>query len=331
MNINFLYPLITVVILGFLAFFGAEFGAQYLFGVFIPYLAILLFVVGMIKRVMNWSKSPVPFRIPTTCGQQQSFSWIKQNKIDNPSTNLGVIVRMFFEIVLFRSLFRNMKSKIQEGKITYEWEIFLWVGALAFHYSFLAVLLRHMRFFLEPVPYCIKLIETLDSFLQFGLPVVFISGFILLGAVLFLLARRFVIPQVRYISLAADYFPLFLIIGIVSTGLWMRYFARVDVVGIKEIVMGLVTFSPVIIDNVSSIFYTHLFLVCTLLAYFPVSKLTHAVGVFLSPTRNMANNNRMKHHENPWNPEVKVHSYEAYEDDFREKMIEAGLPVDKES
>jgi hypothetical protein len=34
-------------------------------------------------------------------------------------------------------------------------------------------------------------------------------------------------------------------------------------------------------------------------------------------------------HENPWNYPVKVHSYEDYEDDFREHMIEAGLPVEK--
>jgi nitrate reductase gamma subunit len=26
---------------------------------------------------------------------------------------------------------------------------------------------------------------------------------------------------------------------------------------------------------------------------------------------------------------VKVHTYDAYEDDFREKMIEAGLPVER--
>ncbi len=56
----------------------------------------------------------------------------------------------------------------------------------------------------------------------------------------------------------------------------------------------------------------------------------HAGGVFLSPTRNMANTNRMERYVNPWNYPVKVHSYAEYEDDFREKMKEAGIPVDKE-
>ena len=71
-------------------------------------------------------------------------------------------------------------------------------------------------------------------------------------------------------------------------------------------------------------------LVCTLFAYFPFSKLMHLGGVFLSPTRNMPNDSRMVRHVNPWNYPVKVHTYEEYEDHFREKMIEAGLPVEKE-
>jgi hypothetical protein len=53
-------------------------------------------------------------------------------------------------------------------------------------------------------------------------------------------------------------------------------------------------------------------------------------GVFLSPTRNLANNNRAVMHVNPWNYPVKVHTYAEYEDDFREKMKAAGLPVEKE-
>ena len=53
-------------------------------------------------------------------------------------------------------------------------------------------------------------------------------------------------------------------------------------------------------------------------------------GIFLSPTRNLSNNNRFVRHVNPWNYPVKYHTYEEYEDDFRELMVEAGLPVEKE-
>ena len=120
-------------------------------------------------------------------------------------------------MLAFRSLFRNTRTKLKEGLLRYQMEIFLWVGALAFHYAFLTVLLRHTRLFLEPVPWCVQMLETMDSFFrieiiypdfQFGLPAVYLSGIVLLAAVVYLAVRRIVIAQVRYISLAADYFPL---------------------------------------------------------------------------------------------------------------------------
>jgi nitrate reductase gamma subunit len=94
--------------------------------------------------------------------------------------------------------------------------------------------------------------------------------------------------------------------------------------------MGLVTFSPTIPGGIGPVFFIHLFLLCILFAYFPFSKLVHMAGVFMSPTRNLANNSRAKRHINPWNYPVHVHTYAEYEDDFREKMKKAGLPVEKE-
>jgi len=152
----------------------------------------------------------------------------------------------------------------------------------------------------------------------------------MLVSVTYLFLRRVFIPQVRYISLAADYFPLFLIIGVGLSGLLMRHFFKVDIFKVKELAMGLVSFHPLIPEGIGIPFYIHLFLVSVLLAYFPFSKLMHLGGVFLSPTRNLANNNRMKRHVNPWNYPVKVHTYEEYEDEFRDKMKAAGIPVEKE-
>ena len=333
MNQKYLVPLAVVFLLFLVAYTGVEgAGLQGFFGIFVPYIAVVAFVGGFFYRVAKWARSAVPFRIPTTCGQQKSLPWIKQNCIDNPSTGFGVFLRMILEIFLFRSLFRNTKAafnRSEKNELTYSWEIFLWVGALAFHYAFLTVILRHLRFFLEPVPSYLRFLEYLDGIAQVGLPGLFLSGVVLLAAALFLLARRIYDNKVSYISLASDYFPLFLILGIAISGISMRYFTKVDIIGIKELTMGLVTFNPVIPEGISGLFYAHIFLVSTLLAYFPVSKLMHMGGIFLSPTRNMANNNRAVRHINPWNYDVKVHTYEEYEDDFREKMIEAGLPVDK--
>ncbi|MCP3944829.1 MAG: menaquinol oxidoreductase [Desulfobacteraceae bacterium] len=333
MNQKYLIPLTTVFLLFLIAYTGVQgAGLQVFFGIVFPYLAVIAFLGGFVYKVFGWASSAVPFRIPTTCGQQKSLPWIKQNCIDNPDTPGKVFLRMLLEIFLFRSLFRNTKAAFnrnESNKLAYSWEIFLWLGALAFHYSLLVVILRHLRFFTAPVPACLTWLEYFDGIIQLGLPGIFISGIVLLAATLFLLARRIFDTKVSYISQAADYFPLFLIIAIATSGIFMRYFTKVDVIGIKTFTMGLVTFSPVIPQGVGGLFYAHIFMVSVLFIYFPLSKLMHMGGVMLSPTRNMANNTRAKRHVNPWNYDVKTHTYEEYEDHFRDKMIEAGLPVDK--
>jgi len=168
MNEKYVYSLIVVIILSLLAYVGVEaLNMQVLFGIIIPYAAIIIFIAGFIKRIMGWAGSAVPFCIPTTCGQQKSLEWVKDNKVDNPTTTGGVVLRMILEVLFFRSLFRNTRMSIHEGaKIAYRLEIFLWVGALAFHYSFFTVLVRHLRFFTEPVPACIGMLEKVDAFFK---------------------------------------------------------------------------------------------------------------------------------------------------------------------
>lgn len=325
------YSLIAVLALVLIAFFGVGvLGLKVVFGVILPYAAIIVFIVGFIYRVVDWARSPVPFRIPTTAGQQYTLPWIKSDQLDNPHTTWGVVKRMVLEILFFRSLFRNTKTELQDGKLAYGSSKWLWLAGIAFHYSFLTIVIRHLRFFTEPIPAFVHHIEVVDSILQIGVPVLYQTDIVFLVAVTYLFLRRVVIPQLRYISLPADYFPLFLILGIGVSGVVMRYFTKVDVMSVKVLTMGLATFRPHIPeDPIGVAFYIHLFLVCVLLAYFPFSKLMHLGGVFLSPTRNLANNNRMKRHVNPWNYPVKVHKYEAYEDEFREHMVEVGLPVEK--
>jgi [DsrC]-trisulfide reductase subunit M len=327
-----LVPFIAVIGLVLLVFIGVKAAnLQYLFGVIVPYAAVAVFILGVMYRVVKWGRSPVPFRIPTTGGQHKSLPWIKYSKLDNPSTTGEVIKRMALEVLLFRSLFRNTKSELKEGPmLAHGSEKILWIAALAFHYTFLVILIRHFRFFIVPVPFPIKLVDSLDSFFQIGIPLVYLTDVIIVAAVTYLFIRRVVMPQVRYISLPADYFPLFLILAVAISGILMRYFIRVDIVGVKELTMGLVGISPKIPEKLGVIFYVHLFLVSVLIAYIPMSKIMHLGGVFLSPTRNLPNNNRARRHINPWNYPVKVHSYEEYEEEFREKMKKAGIPVEKE-
>ena len=308
-----------------------------LLGVVVPMLAFATFIVGVILQVVKWGRRPVPFPIATVAGQGKSLPWIKADYFDAPYTKAGVVGRMALEVLAFRSLFRNTKMEMHQGpKVVYGWQMWLWVFALAFHYSFLTVFIRHFRFFTEDgslVFQGVKVLESLDGFLQLGLPGVLISGFVLLGAATMLLLRRLTNAQVRYVSLIQDYFPLLLIISIAASGILMRHVIKVDIVAVKDLVLSMLNFNFTGIGakalSIGWMFYLHIFLVSVLLAYFPVSKLMHMGGIFLSPTRNLLCNTREFRHINPWNYPVKVHTYEHYEDEFREKMIEAGLPVDK--
>ncbi len=337
---HFLVPLIAVLGLVAIAYIGVAANLQLVFGVIIPYLAVLIFFEGLIFRVISWARSPVPFKIPSTCAQGKTLPWIKRglsDKLDNPENKLQVFGRMALEILAFRSLFRNTRSELQRNQEkpedsrliywSYKW---LWLGAIAFHYAFLIVILRHIRFFTQPVPHWVTALAEVDGFVQFYIPTVYLTGVLLVVAVTYLLARRIYTPTLRYISLAADYFPLLLIIAIGVSGILMRYFYKVDIVAVRQLALGLATLKPVVPAGIGAIFYVHLFLVSVLFVYFPFSKLMHAPGVFFSPTRNMAGDNRWNLHVNPWNYPVKFHDYMHQEDDYREAMIEVGIPVEKE-
>ena len=329
--IGIAYALIAIIILILIPWIGVRgLGLTYLFGIIIPYTAIIIFFFGSLQRIIEWSRIPNPFKIPTTGGQQKSLNWIRQSKLDNPSSTGQVIGRVLSEVFLFRSLFRNLSPRVGLGDsgLTYASAKWLWIFAILFHYAMFTTVFRHLRFFTNPVPFPVRFVEGIDGWLEVGIPQVMVSGLLLLGAVCLLLARRIVIPRLRYISLMNDFFPLFLLIAIATTGALMRYIVGIDVPSVKELIMGLISFKPMMVKGIGPLFFIHIFLVSTLLAYFPFSKLMHSLGIFFSPTRDLASNNRAVHHENPWNYPVKFHTYEAFEEEFRDKMSEAGIPLD---
>jgi nitrate reductase gamma subunit len=330
-----LISLIAVAALALVGWVGSSSfgdGARFAIGVVIPGVAFAIFVVGIIVRVIGWARSPVPFRIPTTGGQQKSLSWIRNEELDNPSGTWGVIGRMLLEILFFRSLFRNTSAEVRpaDQKITYDSSKFLWAAGLVFHWAMLLVVLRHFRFFVEPVPQWVNLLQFFDGFLQIGLPVVYMTTIGMIAGLLYLLARRLVNAQVRLISLPSDYFALFLLLGIGISGALMRHVEKVDVVQVKAAIAGWASFSPVTPTGVGSMYFVHVLLVSVLLAMFPFSKLLHAPGVFFSPTRNLANSNRAKRHINPWNPDIVGHTYAEWEEEFRDKLVASGFVLDKE-
>lgn len=324
-------PLIAVtilVLLPLLTLLGP--GAEFVFAVIIPCLALAAFFSGFIYRIVRWAQSPVPFSIPTVAGQEKSLPWIKYDKIESPVSNLAVAWRMFLEIFFFRSLFRNSRADMVAGqRLVYGGSRWLWLGGLAFHWSLLIIIFRHLRFFTEPIFLPVTWLMNLDSLFQFSLATLFLTDFIILISLTYLFFRRVVSPQIKYISLASDYFALLLILGVVISGVLMRSIFKVDVDAVKRLATSMITFNPAVDSNIGLAFYIHLMLVSTLIAYFPFSKMMHAPGILFSPTRNMKNNSRAVRHINPWNHPVRVHTYAEYEDEFRKPMIAAGIPVEK--
>jgi nitrate reductase gamma subunit len=328
-----LYSALAVLIIIALVIAGASLPAgRTVLGTMIPYAAIVIFIVGIVRRVFKWARSPVPFRITTTCGQQKSLPWIRNNPLESPHSFWSALGRMAAEVFLFRSLFRNTKAELKDGpRLVYGSAKWLWLGGLVFHWSFLIVFVRHFKFFAEPVPAWVSMIQNLDGFLQIGLPIIYMSSISLLAGVTFLFFRRVLSPQLRYLSLAGDYFPLFVIGALAISGMVMRYTElRVDITDVKRMAMGLISLNPVLPESLGVVFFVHLSMVSLLMLYFPFSKLVHMAGVFMSPTRNLANNNRTRRHVNPWDYPVHTHSYEEWEDEFRPVMKACGLPLEKE-
>ena len=224
------------------------------FWIVIPYAALAVFFIGFCCRIIRWAWTPVPFRIPTTCGQQRSLPWIKSSRFDNPSTVGGVVVRMALEILLFRSLFRNSRSDLHQDRFIYSESKALWLSALAFHWGLFIIVLRHLRLLVVPVPGFIQWITAVDGWFQIGMPELYLSDVLVIVAGLYLLYRRCYDPVIRFISQFADYFALLLLLSIAGTGILMRYWVRVDVVTVKRFALGLATLHPIVPAGLSAMF-----------------------------------------------------------------------------
>ena len=281
----------------------------------IAYLAFAVFIAGTVWRVVAWARVPVPFPIALTCGQQKSLASIRAAWLENPWTRAGAACRVALEALAFRSLVRNSRAQLLPGpRFVFRGDRSLWAGALLFHGCLFWVLAGHLRFFVEPA-----VLGPANRFVDAGL----------LLALAFLFLRRVLDPRLRFVSLAADYLPLALLATIAGSGVSMRYWTHTDVAAVKRFALGLATFHPVPPAGVSALFYIHLFAVSALAASIPFTKLAHMAGVFFSPTRNLPNDSRLRRHVNPWLAPTPFHTYAEWEDEFRDRMRAAGLPLER--
>lgn len=223
-----------------------------LFGWVLPYIAFIVFLGGMIHRMVVWAHVPVPFKLTV---------------FPSPDTTGGAVLDLAKETVGFRSLWRGNKG--------------LWFGAWLFHISLAFVLIGHF----------VGIVFTGHQFMMFGvtpehsehLSVLFgtYAGLCLLFALLYLTIRRFGSARMRYISTFGDYLVLILLLGIILSGMYMRFFADVSYMEVYHYLGGLLTLHPVL-PPANPVFLLHITFVELLLLYFPSSKLMHACGIFFS-------------------------------------------------
>jgi len=297
------------------------------------YAAAAVFLCGLSWRVWVWARTPEPFRIPTTTGQQASLPGLARSRVESPSTRTGVAGRLALEALLFRSLFRNTAPAPAPAGAADPPPVFLerkalWLGALALHYSLLVIVVRHLRLFVDPVPALATALAAADGFFEIGTPRLYAADVVVIAALAYLLARRIRDPLLRYVSLPADYLALGTLIAVTGSGIILRYVARTDVTAVRGYTLGLVALAPGPLAGPTGWLAVHVAAVAFLLAILPFTKMMHAAGVWLSPTRNQANDSRRRRHVNPWNAPVPVHGYAAWQAEFRDKLAAAGLPID---
>ena len=228
--------------------------------VFLYYSATAVLALGIALRVFRYARIPAPLKIPTTPA---------------PTDRLGVALRMLRELTLFESLFKSNK--------------WIWLFGWLFHFGLLLVLLRHLRYFTEPVWGWVIFLQPFGKY----------ASFMMVIGLLGLWLRRVVVDRVRYISALSDHLMLALLVAIGLTGIAMSFAVGTDVVAVKVFFLGLMTFNwqPLPADP---LLLLHLVLVALLMLIFPFSKLLHAPGVFFSPTRNQVDNPRERRHVAAW-------------------------------
>ena len=224
------------------------------------YAAALIFLIGVGRKIAIYARTPQPLKIPTTPA---------------PLTPAGVAWRTVKEVTVFQSLYKSNK--------------WIWLFGWIFHFSLFLVLLRHLRYFTDPVWFWVNWVQPFGKY----------AGFAMLVGLGGLWARRFLVDRVRYITSPSDHLMLALLIGIGASGLGMKYISHTDVVGLKVFALGLLHFSPQDLPA-DPFLLLHLSLVATLMVVFPVSKLLHAPGVFFSPTRMQIDNPREVRHVAGW-------------------------------
>ena len=190
------------------------------------YLTMLLFIVSYVRKISLLLR------------KREGLSATARSGITLP-----VAASTAVDILLLRRLFFS--------------NAFLWLGEWLFHACLALVMVRHLRYFLEPVPFCVAALQT---------PVI-IAGYLLPFSLIYIFMAKLVIEKKSYIA-SSNFFLLALLLLSGISGLLMKIWFRPDLVGIKWFSLGMVTFRPVEVPH-SPLFIMHFVLFLMVFAYLP--------------------------------------------------------------
>ena len=210
------------------------------------YLAVGILVIGVIWKIIQYVRTPVPHMIAVA---------------PVPRTYLGVLLRIVRETLFFESLFRASK--------------WTWLFGWVFHYALVVVLLRHLYFVSDPIPSWLVMVFVPSDY----------AAWLMVASLIGLLLRRIAVDRIRYISSPSDYALLLLLVVIGVSGLLLRHSMLADITAVRNFTLGLFALSPQALpDNL--MLYIHIGSVSILAIVFPFSKLMHFPGYYLSPSHN---------------------------------------------
>jgi nitrate reductase gamma subunit len=224
-----------------------------LVGGMLPYLAVLVFVVGMAYRLIVWFRTPQPGKLALTPAPSSTFK--------------GVVA----EALLFPSLFKGDKV--------------LWALSWVFHVTLAFVLVGHLRAFSGLLDSMMKGVGISEGGID-TISVVFggAFGIILLATGIPLLIRRIAVKRVREISGLPDFFALLLVIAVIATGDIIRFGTHFDVGLTREWFRSLLAFSPNVSADLGLPFLVHSMFAFLLIMVMPFSKILHFGGIFFTQT-----------------------------------------------
>jgi len=191
------------------------------------YLAYAVFCLRLFSQVMIWLRAPRPAAA-------------------GPHARAGLYAFSVaaLDLIFFRRLFSRSKP--------------LWIGSWTFHVSFLLVAVRHLQYFLDPVPDCVWRM----------MPLGVAAGYLLPSSLILLLLIRLLLKRQRYPS-PYNYFLLGCALIISSAGVVMRNYFPPDLVDVKAFVIGILTFSPGPLPG-SAAFVVHVLPLLILLPFLPL-------------------------------------------------------------